>query len=55
MIMHQGDVPGRRMEVWPVRVNDVNNNDVDSTADPALLIITFAVISPPFKSVTIPA
>ncbi len=54
IIMPQGQTTGRRCEVWPVKVNTVNQNQVTNGADPATFTVTFAVPSAPTKTAVVP-
>jgi len=53
VILLEGDVSTRKMDVWPVRVNSTSPSQGD--ADPAVLAVSFVVTSVPARNVTVPA
>lgn len=53
--LHGGDVPGQKMDVWPVRVRSVSA-PIDYAASAAAMInYLFAIRRPPAENVIIPA
>lgn len=52
--MDGGDVPGRKMDVFPIRVSSVPK-DMGTGDDAATLQVMFAITSEPAENVTIPA
>lgn len=54
LIMYAGDVTGRRMNVFPVRVKSVGL-PVTVDDDPATVVVSFSVTAEPAENVLIPA
>lgn len=54
IVMHYGQTTGRRCEVWPVTVVDVNNNDIESGNKEATFTVRFAVTSEPNQAAVVP-
>lgn len=52
VIFPEGDVAGRKMDVWPMRVLSVSKPTSDG--DPAQIVIEFAPTSEPAMDVTVP-
>lgn len=55
MIFDGGDVAGRKMRVFPVRVGSVSRPISVDGDDPAEVVISYSITSEPAESVTVPA
>jgi hypothetical protein len=55
MIFDGGDIPGRKMRVFPIRVSSVGMPINVEGEDAAVVNITFAITSVPAENVTVPA
>jgi hypothetical protein len=49
----EGDIAGRKMDVWPVTVSSVSKENAG--ASPATLTVTFAITAVPSQNIVVPA